>query len=110
MNMYTMDEAIRGYIDEIAPGHRPLFDRLHKLIMTEHPDAEVVLSYGIPTFKVGDHRLHGGAWKHGLSIYGWGRAASTPSSSDTRRSDAQVQSGNHCDPQIPMSSPTTNSV
>jgi uncharacterized protein YdhG (YjbR/CyaY superfamily) len=71
--MVTMDKAVRGYIDGIAPEHRPLFDRLHQVIMSAHPDAEVVLSYGIPTYKVGGHRLHVGAWKHGLSIYGWGQ-------------------------------------
>ncbi len=36
-----------------------------------HPDATVVLSYKIPTYKVGNRRLHLGAWKHGLSICGW---------------------------------------
>jgi uncharacterized protein YdhG (YjbR/CyaY superfamily) len=74
MNKHTTDEAVRSYIDGIAPEHRPLFDRLHRLIMTAHPSAEVVLSYGIPTYKVGDQRLHVGAWKHGLSIYGWGQS------------------------------------
>jgi uncharacterized protein YdhG (YjbR/CyaY superfamily) len=71
MNMPEMDEAVRGYIDGIAPEHRPLFDRLHRLILAAHPDAAVVLSYQIPTYKVGSRRLYIGAWKHGLSIYGW---------------------------------------
>jgi uncharacterized protein YdhG (YjbR/CyaY superfamily) len=72
----TMDQEVQGYIERIAPEHRPLFDRLHRLILAAHPDASVVLSYKIPTYKVGDRRLHVGAWKHGLSIYGWqpGRA------------------------------------
>jgi len=60
-----------GHIERIAPEHRPLFDRLHRLILAAHPDASVVLSYKIPTCKVSDRRLHVGAWKHGLSIYGW---------------------------------------
>jgi len=25
----------------------------------------------MPTYKVGERRLHVGAWKHGVSIYGW---------------------------------------
>jgi uncharacterized protein YdhG (YjbR/CyaY superfamily) len=66
-----MDEAVQGYIDEIAAEHRPLFDRLHRLILEAHPGAAVVLSYQIPTYKVGRRRLYLGAWKHGLSIYGW---------------------------------------
>ncbi|SRR6266581_4596874 len=67
-----MDDAVQAYIDRIPPEHRPLFDRLHHLILAEHPDATVVLSYQIPTYKVGRRRLHLGVWKHGVSIYGWG--------------------------------------
>jgi uncharacterized protein YdhG (YjbR/CyaY superfamily) len=67
----TMDDAVRDYIDAIAPQHRPLFDRLHRLVLEVHPDAAVVLSYEIPTYKVGRHRLFLGVWRHGVSIYGW---------------------------------------
>jgi hypothetical protein len=66
-----MDDAVRDYIDAIAPDRRPLFDRLHRLVLETRPDAEVVLSYQIPTYKVGRRRLFIGAWKHGVSIYGW---------------------------------------
>jgi uncharacterized protein YdhG (YjbR/CyaY superfamily) len=66
-----VDEAVRGYIDAIPSEHRPLFDRLHQLILAAHPGAAVVLSYKMPTYKVGSRRLYIGAWKHGVSIYGW---------------------------------------
>ena len=66
-----MDQEVQGYIERIAPEHRPLFDRLHRLILAAHPEASVVLSYKIPSYKVADRSLHVGAWKHGLSIYGW---------------------------------------
>jgi uncharacterized protein YdhG (YjbR/CyaY superfamily) len=66
-----MDDAARDYIDAIAPDHRPLFDRLHRLVLEAHPDAAVVLSYQIPTYKVGRYRLYVGVWRHGVSIYGW---------------------------------------
>ena len=66
-----MDDAVRDYIDAIAPEHRPLFDRLHRLIVEVHPDAAVVLSYQMPTYKVGRQRLFLGVWKHGVSVYGW---------------------------------------
>jgi uncharacterized protein YdhG (YjbR/CyaY superfamily) len=72
-----MDQAVQGYIDAIAPEHRPLFDRLHRLILAAHPDAAVVLSYKIPTYKVGRRRLFVGAWKHGVSIYGWPQGRET---------------------------------
>jgi uncharacterized protein YdhG (YjbR/CyaY superfamily) len=66
-----MDDAVRAYIEAITAEHRSLFERLHRLILAAHPDAEVVLSYQIPTYKVGKRRLYVGAWKHGVSIYGW---------------------------------------
>jgi uncharacterized protein YdhG (YjbR/CyaY superfamily) len=66
-----MDDAVRDYINAIAPEHRPLFDRLHGLVLEAYPDAALVLSYQIPTYKVGRRRLFVGVWKHGVSIYGW---------------------------------------
>jgi uncharacterized protein YdhG (YjbR/CyaY superfamily) len=65
----VVDEAVRRYRDEIASSHRPLFDRLHRLIVDTCPDAESELSYGMPTYRVGRRRLNVGAWKHGLSLY-----------------------------------------
>ena len=66
-----MDEAVQSYIDGVDPAHRPLFDRIHRLILAAHPDAAVVLSYQIPSYKVGRRRLYVGAWQHGISLYGW---------------------------------------
>jgi uncharacterized protein YdhG (YjbR/CyaY superfamily) len=66
-----MDEAVQSYIDGVDPLHRPLFDRIHRLILAAHPEAAVVISYQMPTYKVGRRRLFVGAWKHGVSIYGW---------------------------------------
>jgi hypothetical protein len=59
------DRAVQEYIDAITPEHRPLFDRLHRLILEAQPGATVVLSYQIPTYQVGRRRLHVGVWKHG---------------------------------------------
>lgn len=39
--------------------------------MQVQPDAQVVISYKMPTYVVGTRRLHVGVWKHGLSFYGW---------------------------------------
>ncbi|HEY4868135.1 MAG TPA: DUF1801 domain-containing protein [Candidatus Dormibacteraeota bacterium] len=68
-----MDDAVRDYIDGIAPEHRPLFDRVHRLVLEAYPEAAMMLSYQMPTYKVGRRRLFVGVWKHGLSIYGWER-------------------------------------
>jgi Domain of unknown function (DU1801) len=66
-----MDEAVRHYIDGIAPHSRALFDRVHRLIMDAHPEATVTISYQIPAYQVGQRRLYVGAWNHGVSLYGW---------------------------------------
>ena len=67
-----MDPDARAYIDAIPAEHRPLFDRVHRLILEVHPDAEVVFAYRMPTYKVEMRRLYVGVWKHGVSLYGWG--------------------------------------
>ena len=65
----VMDEAVRRYRDEIASEYRPAFDHLHRLIVGTCPDAEVVLSYGMPTYRIGRRRLNVAVWEHGLSLY-----------------------------------------
>jgi uncharacterized protein YdhG (YjbR/CyaY superfamily) len=67
-----MDPAVQAYIDEIPPEFRPLFDRVHALVLEGCPDATLTISYKMPTYTVGKHRLYLGVWKHGISIYGWG--------------------------------------
>jgi len=64
-------EAVLAYIGRIPAEHRPLFGRLHELILSARPDVSVVLSYKMPTYKAGRRRLYLAAWKHGVSIYGW---------------------------------------
>jgi uncharacterized protein YdhG (YjbR/CyaY superfamily) len=66
-----MDQAVIEYIEAVPLEHRALFDRVHGLILDSCPDASVGLSYKMPTYRLGDRRLHLGVWKHGISIYGW---------------------------------------
>jgi uncharacterized protein YdhG (YjbR/CyaY superfamily) len=68
-NTGGMDEAVRRYRDQMASEYRPVFDRLDRLILATCPEAEAVLSYGMPTYRIGRRRLNIGAWKHGLSLY-----------------------------------------
>jgi uncharacterized protein YdhG (YjbR/CyaY superfamily) len=72
-----VDEAVQEYIEKIAAANRPLFDRLNRLILGAYPDAEVALSYGMPRYRMGGRRLYVGAWKHGLSVYGWAQGRET---------------------------------
>ncbi len=64
-------EAIRAYIAGMAPGTRSVFDRLERIIREERADAVTEMSYGMLRYRAGDRRLFVGAWKHGLSVYGW---------------------------------------
>jgi uncharacterized protein YdhG (YjbR/CyaY superfamily) len=67
-----MDDAVLSYIADIEPAHRPLFDRVHNLILATHPEVVISISYRIPSYKAaGRRRLYVGAWAHGISIYGW---------------------------------------
>jgi hypothetical protein len=65
----AMDEAVRRYRDEMDSEFRPVFDRLHRLMVATCPGAELVVSYGMPTFRIGRRRLNIGVWQHGLSLY-----------------------------------------
>ena len=66
-----MDEDLAAYIEGIPGEQRPLFDRLHTIVLGVHPDAEMALSYGMAGYRVGRRRLNLGVWKHGVSVYGW---------------------------------------
>ena len=46
-----------AFIAQVPDPDRPLFDRLHALILDERPDADVVISYGIPLYKVGKRHV-----------------------------------------------------
>jgi len=65
-----MSGAFQDYIDAIAPVHRPVFDRIHRLVLETYPDAEQLITYQMPTYRVGTNRLYVGAWKNWVAIYG----------------------------------------
>ncbi len=65
-----MHPEAQAYIDAIPAPHRQLFDRMHRLILEERPEVDVVISYKMPTFVAGEHRLYMATWKHGVSMYG----------------------------------------
>ena len=57
MTEIPVGEDVRDYIDAIPAAHRPLFDRLHGLIVRARPDVTVVMSYKMPTYKAGGRRV-----------------------------------------------------
>src|SRR5579871_1327236 len=70
-NGLPMDPEVIEYLATIPAEHRPLFDRIHALILEACPAAEVVFAYKMPTYEMGKRRLHLAVWNHGVSIYGW---------------------------------------
>jgi hypothetical protein len=67
-----VDAAAKAYADGIETENRPLFDRIHGLIVGEFPDVEVGISYQMPVYRRAGRSINVGAWKHGISVYGWG--------------------------------------
>jgi hypothetical protein len=67
-----VDAAVRAYIEGIDAENRPLFDRIHQVIVGEFSDVEVGIAYQMPVYRRADRSVNVGAWKHGVSIYGWG--------------------------------------
>jgi hypothetical protein len=67
-----VDAAAKAYIEGIDAGNRPLFERVHRLIVGEFPDVEVGIAYQMPVYRRAGRSLNVGAWKHGVSIYGRG--------------------------------------
>ena len=71
MSSPVRDADVQAYVDAVPPERRPLFDRVDALIGEAFPDVRTTISYAMPTYVVGRHRLYVGVWRHGLSFYGW---------------------------------------
>ena len=65
-----MDDVVSQYFHTTTDEHRALFARVHRLLLQAYPEVRVGMSYGMPTYRIGDCRLTVGLWKHGLSFYG----------------------------------------
>ena len=63
-----MNKEVQQFVDVVSDERRPLFDKLHALIMGMYPSAEVVISYGIPTYKAKSGWVGLGYWKGGVSL------------------------------------------
>lgn len=64
-----MKVEVQDYINAVTDERRALFDTLHALIMGLYPDADVVISYGIPTYRAKGGWAGLGYWKQGVSLY-----------------------------------------
>jgi hypothetical protein len=64
-----MRDDVKLFFDAVPPERRPLFDRLHALILSLYPQADIVLSYGVPTYRVKPGWVALGYRKGYVSIY-----------------------------------------
>lgn len=96
----ALDQAVIDYIASVPPEFRPLFDRTQRLIVEACPDAAVVLPYKMPTYKLGNRRLHLAVWQHGVSVYGWKNLA-TVASPPVDPTSRPVPGRSGCAPRMP---------
>ena len=52
-----MNKEVQQFVDSVSDDRRGLYEKLEALIMGMYPSAEVVISYGIPTYKAKGGRL-----------------------------------------------------
>jgi uncharacterized protein YdhG (YjbR/CyaY superfamily) len=52
-----LPDDVRAYVDALDLSHRRLFDRLQDLVLSVVPDAEIVISYQIPLYRVGSRHV-----------------------------------------------------
>ena len=67
-----MNKEVQQFVDAVSDERRSFYDKLHALIMGMYPDAEVGISYGIPTYKAKAGRVGLGYWKDGVSFFPFG--------------------------------------
>ena len=61
--------AHRDYIDDTSPGARPRLERICTMVHELAPDAEAVVSYGMPAFRRRRIFCYVGAFKHHIGVY-----------------------------------------
>lgn len=102
-----MRDDVAAYIDAIGSDRRALFDRVHRLIMDVQPDADVVLSYKMPTYVAGGRRLYVAVWKHGSPSTG-GSTAETEGLPQVIQSSTAARARSSCRSPSPCTSATPN--
>jgi len=64
-----MDREVQRYFDAVPQERRPLVHALHEMIMGLYPNAQVVMSYKIPTYKAKSGWVALANQKHYVSLY-----------------------------------------
>ena len=64
-----MNEEVQRYIDALPEERRPLFEKLQGLIMSLCPNAEVLMWYRMPTYRIKPGWVALANQKHYVSLY-----------------------------------------
>ncbi len=67
--MPTIDPAVETYLANVPDNFRPALERLRTVIRECAPEADEVISYGQPTFKLNGHLVAFAAFKKHLSFF-----------------------------------------
>ena len=67
--MTSDEQALEDYFDAVPADRKGVVERLHGLILGLYPDAQVDLSYRMPTYRVGDGWVALANQKHYVSLY-----------------------------------------
>lgn len=60
---------IEAYLDQLPEAQRALLECIRDVVWTEAPDAEEVIAYRIPTFKLSGNLVHYAAFKNHMSFF-----------------------------------------
>ncbi|MCB0698417.1 MAG: DUF1801 domain-containing protein [Chitinophagales bacterium] len=67
--------TVEEYFNNLPEEHHKLLSSVRKTILSVVPDAEEVISYGMPTFKKHGVLVHIGAFKNHCSLFAGGKQA-----------------------------------
>lgn len=63
-------ESVDAYLQDVEPAKRAELERIRRLVKKLVPDAQEVISYGIPTFKYkGTHLIYYASFKQHMSVF-----------------------------------------
>lgn len=63
-----MNKDVQKYIDAVTDERKALFGKLHDLIVDVYPDAEILIWYGVPTYRAKLANVCLAYWKDGVSL------------------------------------------
>ncbi len=87
-----MDEAVKIYFDSIPEERKGLVMKLHELIIGLYPDAEVDMSYKMPTYKARDSWVCVANQKSYVSLYTCG----APHIAEFKEKYPNIKTGKGC--------------